>query len=63
MSLAFVDDFSPFVDANGETEELCYTGHQGRNFHLGYAATEERMVKVIATALALEETASRSQFG
>ena len=62
-SLAFVDDFSPFVDANGETEELCYTGHQGRNFHLGYAATEERMVKVIATALALEETASRSQFG
>jgi hypothetical protein len=51
-ALAFVDDFSPFVDANGETEELCYIAHQGRNFHLGYAASEERMVKVIAAALA-----------
>jgi hypothetical protein len=62
-SLAFVDDFSPFVDANGETAEICYRARRGRNHHIDYATSEEQMVTVIAAALALKETACRSQFG
>ena len=46
-SLAFVDDFSPFVDQSGETDELCYARYRGRNFHIDYAESEDRMVKVI----------------
>jgi hypothetical protein len=52
QSLAFIDDFSPFVDANGETAEICYRPRQGRNHHIDYATSEERMVKVVAAALA-----------
>jgi hypothetical protein len=59
--LAFVDDFSPFVDPNGETEELCYMPHQGRDYHISYAASEERMVKIIAAAIpAPKATASQA---
>jgi hypothetical protein len=50
-SLAFVDDFSPFIDPNGDTDELCYVPHAGRDFHVSYAASEERMVKIISAAI------------
>ena len=50
-SLAFVDDFSPFIDPNGDTDELCCVPHQGRDFHVSYAASEERMVKIISAAI------------
>jgi hypothetical protein len=46
-SLAFVDDFSPFVDANGNTHRRCYATHGGRETHLDYDACEEPLVKII----------------
>jgi hypothetical protein len=50
-SLAFADDFSPFLDPNGDTDERCYTPHQGRDWHMSYAASEERMVEIISASI------------
>jgi hypothetical protein len=50
-SLAFVHDFSPFLDPNGDTDERCYTPHQGRDWHMSYAASEERMVEIISASI------------
>lgn len=50
-SLAFVDDFSPFLDPNGDTDERCYAPHQGRDWHVNYAASEERMVEIISASI------------
>jgi hypothetical protein len=50
-SLAFVDDFSPFIDQDGNTDELYYAEHHGRDFHMGYDATEERMVEIIHVSI------------
>jgi hypothetical protein len=50
-SLAFVDDFSPFIDQDGNTDELYYAEHHGRDFHVGYDATEERMVEIIHASI------------
>jgi hypothetical protein len=50
-SLIFVDDFSPFIDQDGNTDKLYYAEHDGRDFHMGYDATEERMVEIIHAAI------------
>ena len=50
-SLVFVDDFSPFLDRSGETDERCYARYRGRNFHISYAESEERMIKLIEAEL------------
>jgi hypothetical protein len=50
-ALAFVDDFTPFVDRNGDTDELCYAANRGLDFHVGYDASEERMVKIISASI------------
>jgi hypothetical protein len=49
--LTFVDDFTPFVDRNGDTDELCYAANRGLDFHVGYDASEERMVKIISASI------------
>jgi hypothetical protein len=50
--LAFVDDFTPFVDRNGDTDESCYAANRGLDFHVAYDASEERMVKIISAWIA-----------
>jgi hypothetical protein len=46
-SLVFVDDFSPLLDANGDTSECCYAGHGGQGFHVDYHGSEQPLLKVI----------------
>jgi hypothetical protein len=46
-SLVFVDDFSPLLDARGNTAERCYAGHGGRDFHVDYRGAQEALVAVI----------------
>ena len=49
--LKFIDDFSPFVDANGVTDPRFLGAHGGREHHMDHALSETAIVGILRTNL------------
>ena len=51
QGLMFIDDFSPFVDANGVTDPRFLGAHGGREHHMDYTLSEAAIVGILRTSL------------
>lgn len=52
--LVFVDDFSPLVGRDGNTDPRCYRGHGGRNNHLDRREIDAEIVGIVERFISVE---------